>query len=150
MDTREKLIEVCRERIQKKIRSLKDAMDDLKNDLENESKSSAGDKYETGREMINIEWNKLSQQIVEFEKQIKTLNRIEHMEPSESVRLGTIVNTGKAHYFISVPVGEIDLEDKNRYYAIGIQSPIGQAMIGKKKGDSFQFNNATSKIIDLA
>lgn len=148
MTIKEELIQECRDRIQKKIRSLKDAMDDLKNDLENESKSSAGDKYETGREMINIEWNKLSQQIVEFGKQVKILNRIEHMEDSESVQLGSLVDTGKAKYFISVPVGELYLKEE-RYYAIGVQSPIGKAMIGKKKGETGSFNQNEIKIISI-
>lgn len=148
MTIKEELIQECRDRIQKKIRSLKDAMDDLKNDLENESKSSAGDKYETGREMINIEWNKLSQQIVEFGKQVKILNRIEHMEDSESVQLGSLVDTGKAKYFISVPVGELYLNEE-RFYAIGVQSPIGKAMIGKKKGETGSFNQNEIKIISI-
>ena len=149
MNVRKKLIEECRDRIQKKIRSLKDAMDDLKGDLENESKSSAGDKYETGREMINIEWNKLSQQIVQFEKQVKILNRIEHMEPSDSVQLGSIVDTGKAKYFISVPVGELFLKDE-RYYAIGVQSPIGKAIIGKKQGETGSFNQNEMEILSIS
>ncbi len=48
-------------------------MADLEESLENESKSSAGDKYETGREMINYEFEKLSGQLKEFKKLQDTL-----------------------------------------------------------------------------
>ncbi|MAM20180.1 MAG: transcription elongation factor [Gramella sp.] len=149
MDIREELIRICREKIDEKVASLKKSMDGLKEDLENESKSSAGDKYETSREMINIEWNKLSQQLVEFEKQLKTLNRVQHLEPKETVQLGAIVDTGKARYFISVPAGEIYL-DHQRYYAIGVHSPIAQAMLGKKKGEFFSFRETSTKINSIA
>jgi len=53
------LIKACEEYLNTRIAVIRKAMNGLKEDLENESKSSAGDKYETGREMINIEWNKL-------------------------------------------------------------------------------------------
>ncbi len=65
---RDELIEACQEYLETRVSVVRKAMNGLKEDLENESKSSAGDKFETGREMINIEWNKLSVQLNEYDR----------------------------------------------------------------------------------
>ncbi len=142
---REELIEACRSYLHKKIVVVKNALAGLKEDLENESKSSAGDKYETGREMINIEWNKLSNQLNEYDRLEQILNRIEKHEFHGSVILGSMVITSNANYFIAIPAGEIQLNEE-KYYSVGIQSPVARQLIGKKKGDSFNIAGHTYKI----
>lgn len=142
---RSQLIEACHSYLQTKIAVVKKAMDGLKEDLESESKSSAGDKFETGREMINIEWNKLSIQLNQYEQLGITLNRIEEHRPNGNVVLGSMVFTDAANYFISIPAGEIKLEDQ-KFYAVGIHAPIAQMLLGKKEGDTMIFNNRDFKI----
>ena len=56
---KEKLYIACEAYVDERIKRIEAAMAGLESDLENETKSSAGDKYETGREMINLEINKL-------------------------------------------------------------------------------------------
>ncbi|TBW27182.1 transcription elongation factor [Gramella sp. KN1008] len=139
------LIKACRNFLQLKIDVLEKGLNGLKEDLENESKSSAGDKYETGREMINIEWNKLSAQLNEYEKLGNILKRIENHKPSGEVRLGSIVRTRLANYFISIPAGEISTQD-NKFFAVGIQAPVAQKLLGKQEGDHFEMNGKTFRI----
>ena len=139
------LIEECREYLNKRKMLIKKSMDDLKEDLEGESKSSAGDKYETGREMINIEWNKLSVQLNQYEQLDKILNRIEEHKPNGNAVLGSIVCTNEATYFLSIPAGEIKTQ-KDTVYAVGIQAPIAQLFLGKKAGDQMVFNNRKFQI----
>lgn len=114
-------------------------MDGLREDLENESKSSAGDKFETGREMINIEWNKLSVQLNQYDHLEAILKRIEDHKQNENVVLGSMVYTDSANYFIAIPAGEIG-DGKDKFYAVGIQAPIAQLMLGKKVGETVKFN----------
>ena len=114
-------------------------MDGLREDLENESKSSAGDKFETGREMINIEWNKLSVQLNQYDHLETILKRIEDHKQNENVVLGSMVYTDSANYFISIPAGEIG-DGKDKFYAVGIQAPIAQLRLGKKVGETVKFN----------
>lgn len=142
---REVLIGACQEYIEQRVEIIKKAMAGLKEDLEGESKSSAGDKFETGREMINIEWNKLSVQMTQYEHLSQILKRIEDHKPGEMVVLGSIVYTSAAKYFISIPAGEITgVADK--FYAVGVQAPIAQVMLGKKPGDSVSFNGSEFSI----
>ncbi|MBT8319360.1 MAG: GreA/GreB family elongation factor [Gramella sp.] len=147
-EQRSELIKACRDYLQTRIHIVKNAMEGLKDDLENESKSSAGDKFETGREMINIEWNKLSVQLNEYDRLNHILHRIEDHKPSENVVLGSLVFTDKANYFLSIPAGEI-IAGKHKFYAIGILAPIAQLLIGKKAGEKINFNGREFKILEI-
>lgn len=147
-EDRIQLLEACHAYLQTRTEILEKAMKALKEDLENESKSSAGDKYETGREMINIEWNKLSVQLNEYDRLAHILRRIEKHKPSEKAVLGSIVKTEAANYFISIPAGEI-VADNQKFYAVGIQAPIAQKMLGKQKGDKFELNGREFRIMEL-
>ena len=146
---RSELIKACRSFLQQKSEVVERAMKGLKDDLENESKSSAGDKYETGREMINIEWNKLSIQLNEYEKLSKILNRIEDHKASGRAVLGSLVKTEAANYFVSIPAGEIQTE-KEKFYAVGVQAPVAQKLLGKRVGDDFEMNGRTIKILSVS
>lgn len=146
--TRHDLIIACREYLQTRVSVVKKAMNGLREDLENESKSSAGDKFETGREMINIEWNKLSVQLNEYDRLGNILNRIEEYKPNGNVVLGSIVVTNVAKYFISIPAGEIE-SGKDKFYAVGIKSPIAQLLLGKKAGEKPVFNGREFEILEI-
>lgn len=147
-DIRKKLITSCDAYLVNKKLVLTKAMNALKEDLENESKSSAGDKYETGREMINIEWNKLSNQLNQYEQLSVILSRIRNHQPNGNIMLGSIIKTETANYFISVPVGEIKT-DNDKFYAVGAQAPVAKLLFGRKIGDSFRLNGKEQKIVEI-
>ncbi|MDR5591307.1 transcription elongation factor [Christiangramia sp. SM2212] len=146
--TKEKLILACREYLETKAAVVRKAMNGLKEDLENESKSSAGDKYETGREMINIEWNKLSNQLNQYDQLSKILSRIEDQKSAKNVVLGSLVITNSAKFFISIPAGEIKVSDE-QFYAVGVKAPISQQLLGKSKGETFIFNGKEFQILEV-
>lgn len=144
-ELRFKLVSACKEHLEVKTSALKQAMRELSADLENESKSSAGDKYETGREMINIEWNKLSGQLNEYQKLTKVLNRIDVEQTSNKIALGSVVKTETANYFLAIPAGTLKVGNDS-YYAVGILAPVSKALLGKKTGDTFMLNAKTVEI----
>lgn len=146
---KELLIETCREILSERREVIHNAMAGLKEDLENETKSSAGDKYETGREMINIEWNKLSIQLKENDRLHQIFNRIENQNPTEAVRLGSLVRTSNGNYFVSAPIG-ILTAGSDAFFTVGINSPIARIMLGLKEGETFSFNGKESKILRIS
>ena len=147
---KEMLIQSCRKILNERREVIVKAMDGLKEDLENETKSSAGDKYETSREMINIEWNKLTLQLNENDRLQKIFNRIESQQhPTEEVRLGSIVRTSNANYFLSAPIG-IVTAGGDAFFAIGINSPVARLMLGLKEGGKFSFKGKESKILQIS
>ena len=135
---REKLLAKCGDYVEERVSRLQSSIKDLEHDLGNETKSSAGDKYETSREMINTEINKLQNQLQSFKKLKEVLAVIENRKASTTVQLGSIVKTSAANYFISIPVGEIMVEEE-KFYAIGLNSPIGKLLFGKQEGEKFIF-----------
>ena len=135
---REKLLAKCADYVEERVSRLQSSIKDLEHDLGNETKSSAGDKYETSREMMNTEINKLQNQLLSFKKLKEVLAVIENRKASTTVQLGSIVKTDAANYFISIPVGEIKVEEE-KFYAIGLNSPIGKLLLGKEKGEQFIF-----------
>lgn len=148
MTVKKQLFAQCRSYVDLRVQRILTSIADLEESLLNESKSSAGDKYETGREMINIEYEKLSGQLQEFQKLEATLTMAERKTPSKSVELGSAVRTTGANYFIAIPAGELRSGDE-KFYAIGTNAPIAQALLGKMEGDEIVFNSKSSKIISI-
>ncbi|HET8854911.1 MAG TPA: transcription elongation factor, partial [Salinimicrobium sp.] len=68
---------------------------------------------------------------------------------SESIQQGSVVETQKAFFYISVPLGEIAMEDGSEVFAISEEAPIYKHLEGKKEGDSFNFNGDEIKIIKV-
>ena len=113
----------------------------------NDTKSSMGDKYETGREMLQQEINNLQVQLNEVLKQQDFLKTI-LIKPSEKAEKGAIVKTEKGLFFISVSLGEINF-DNQKIICISPESPLAKAMNGKQKGEVFSLNNMSQKIVDI-
>ena len=111
----------------------------------NDTKSSMGDKYETGREMLQQEINNLQVQLNEVLKQQDFLKTI-LIKPCEKVEKGAIVKTERGLFFISVSLGEINF-DNQKIICISPESPLAKAMNGKQKSDVFSLNNMSQKIL---
>jgi transcription elongation GreA/GreB family factor len=146
---KEELYKKCESYLEEKIARISNSILDLEVALTNESKSSAGDKFETGREMINIEIQKLSTQLQQFQQLQVTLEVAKRNKKPTPIRLGSLVEATNATYFICIPIGEVTLGDK-KVYVIGAGSPIAQALIGKTEGDTFNFNAVSGTIISIS
>lgn len=95
----------------------------------------------------------------EFEKNMVFLDRVRRMKEtlanldinhrSEVIRPGSVVETKNKYYFISVPLGEIDLDSGSQAYAISTDSPIYKEFEGKKEGDTFHFHGEEVKIVGI-
>jgi hypothetical protein len=140
------LIKVCENYVEVRISRALAGIKDLDEALKMESKSSAGDKYETGRAMIHIEVDKLLLQLEQYKGLKKTLTLAGQNPNLGIIGFGSVVKTSAANYFISIPAGEILLENE-KFYAIGINSPIAQALLGKKEKENFSFNGNTNQIL---
>ena len=116
----------------------------------NDTKSSMGDKYETGREMLQQEINNLQVQLNEVLKQqdfLKTsFDKLRMTKKFDKAEKGAIVKTEKGLFFISVSLGEINF-DNQKIICISPESPLAKAMNGKQKSDVFSLNNMSQKIL---
>ncbi|OEJ99692.1 hypothetical protein [Roseivirga misakiensis] len=147
-DIKKKLYDLCLSQVEEKIDNLRAEMNALKESAESDTKSSMGDKYETGREMINLEKGKIDQQLAEAIKGRQLLRSLTLDKVSTKGELGSLITTGSATYFIAISAGQISLEDKN-YFVISPMSPIGQQLLDKQSGDSIIFAGRQVEIVDL-
>ncbi|MPS65568.1 MAG: hypothetical protein DI622_09830 [Chryseobacterium sp.] len=113
----------------------------------NDTKSSMGDKYETGREMLQQEINNLQRQLNETLNQQAVLQKITS-EPSLKVQNGALVKTDKGLFYVSVSVGEITFNDQ-KIMTVSVESPLIKAMSGKTKGDQFMINTMQQTIEEI-
>jgi transcription elongation GreA/GreB family factor len=141
------LLKTCVDFVQKKETVILETMASNKNDLFSETKSSAGDKHETGRAMLQLEMEKASQQLAIVNQMKETLQRLTIEDATKNVKLGSLVTTTKGTYFLAVSVGQV-LIDKETYFVVSTESPIGKELLGKKTGEIIPFN--TAEILDIA
>ncbi len=111
-----------------------------KESRDNESKSSVGDKYETGREMINIEIEKLNMQLGKTLILKNELSKITLEKQFKVVEPGSLVFTNNINYFISFGLGKIEVGNRS-FFCISLESPIGKTLKGKKAGDIIKYQN---------
>ena len=116
--------------------------------LDSEGKSSAGDKHETGRAMIQLEREKLAQQRERNDQDLKTLGSLKNRHTIAQISPGALVHTSLASYFLAVPADAFSHHQKN-IYCISPQSPIGQLLLGKKTGESFTFRENDIEILEV-
>ncbi len=143
---RKLLFDHCENNINFKLKSYLKIDQELLKSLNEETKSSAGNKHETTRAMIQIEREKNSHRIKEIEVLKKNLVLVKSIKPSETdVKIGSIIFTSNNNYFICIP-SEIYSSDTNKIYCVSPKSPIAKAYFGKKIGDIVNFNKNESKI----
>lgn len=143
-----RLIALLRHEITSKIEMLTVDIKSLVESKNNDTKSSAGDKYETSREMAQIELNKLEIQLQKSNVLLNELNKIEKIKSSKTIEIGSLVISSQENYFLSVPFGKLILEH-NEYYAISLASPMGIALKNKKIGDIVEFGGRKIEIKEI-
>jgi transcription elongation GreA/GreB family factor len=141
MSYKEDIYKECIKLVDKRFNNIKNNIDDIQNSLLSETKSSAGDKHETGRAMLQLEREKAGVQLSEVNNLRKTLDKINIDNEPKQVNTGSLVYTSKVNYFIAVSLGLIEIKDK-LCYAISPQTPIGQLLMGKTVGDTIEFKGS--------
>lgn len=124
--------------IGEKIETAKLLLTSAKESRDNDTKSTVGDKHETGRAMAQFEVEKFEIQLSKAIKLNKELSMINLQKDYKKVEFGSLVIGKHGAYFISIGIGKIEV-DKKDYYCISIGSPIGKLLQDKKSGDKIEF-----------
>jgi len=136
LNTKERLHALCQERLEKRAQSIRTALDEAQTAANEETKSSAGDKHETGRAMMQLETEKLGGQLREVLREQEKLHRIRHDTHCRVVEPGALVITDSLQLYFTVSAGKLVL-DGEEYFALSAQTPLGKVALGKKEGDRF-------------
>ncbi len=133
-----KLVNSLRTELESKIASSKEEINSIKESRNSDTKSSAGDKFETGRAMAQMELEKMERALSRSTKLLKDLELINLEKQYKKIEFGSLVLTNNGNYFASFALGKTTIDFKD-YYAISLASPIGQALMQKQVGDQVVF-----------
>lgn len=145
LSIKQQLYNQCQASVNNRLQTIKNTINEIQESLLSETKSSAGDKHETGRAMLQLEREKAGNQLAEINKVKEILSRIAIDKSSEVIGLGSLVYTSNANYFIGISAGEFK-ENNEVFYAISPKTPIGRLLLGKTVGDKIVFNSQNFEI----
>lgn len=132
------------DQVEERIVELEKQLDRLMESKESETKSSMGDKYETGATMIQIDEEKVREQLNRNRSVKVDLEQLVLDNAYSQVHKGNLVKTDKGVYFVGIGLGQIKI-DGQPCFCVSTAAPMGQALLGSKVGDEVNYN--ASKII---
>ena len=145
---KQQLYDHCQGYIQMRLGRIQRNIQEIQEALGSETKSSAGDKHETGRAMIQLEREKLGVQLLEIQKVQELFKRVPLSGQSKMVSLGSLVMTNNSSYYLAVSAGEMRIQG-TVYYAIAPNTPIGKLLLGKTKNERIEFNGKEILITEI-
>ena len=127
--------------LEQKIKTVQESISYIQEARNNETKSSAGDKYETNRVMMEAELDKQFLLLQQFLKQKNVFLKIQKTKPSGKIDFGSWVETNQGNYLIAVGIGKV-----KEAFVISLSSPLGKVLKGLKRGDKTTLQNKEYKI----
>lgn len=149
LDLKKALHLACLDNLQKRYDTIEASLKSIEESRNNETKSSAGDKHNTARAMMQIEENKAKRQLSETILAMQELKQIDTDKKYDTAISGSLISTNKGEYYISIGIGKITI-DKVLYYCISKNAPIGIKLIGKKAGGEIEFNGSRILITGIS
>lgn len=146
---KEQLFRILTDMLDLRIMQIRKDIELAKESRDNETKSSVGDKYETGRTLMQQEVEKSRILLKKAEYTKAELSKIDLNHKFDTVEYGSLVKTELHNYFISAAFGKIECNGEN-YYCISLASPVGKALQGKKAGDQIIFMEKKVPIIAIS
>ena len=135
---KEKLIDYVKNYLDLRIANSLSAMQAAQESANGESKSSAGDKYETSRAMGQLDRDMHARMYEQARQERQIVERLDDTIIYKKGALGALMKTSMGDFFLSVSIGQVDIEGE-KMMIISPQSPIGALLMGKGIGDSFSF-----------
>ncbi|QGY42388.1 hypothetical protein GM418_01575 [Maribellus comscasis] len=146
---KEEIINEIVRQLDDRISFLKQSIQAAKESRDNETKSSVGDKYETGRAMVQMELEKNRAQLAKTEHLKTSLNKIDLHKRYEKVEFGSFVETNLGNYFISVAFGKVEINNVP-IFSISLNSPVGKTIEAKTTGEKINFQGRQIEIKSIS
>lgn len=141
------LLKKAQEILQNQVKEIEYQLKQLMQAGAEEGKSSAGDKYETQREMIKQSRDLLDIQLARTKRMLDHAKHIPTMEQS-SVQEGALIKIPMGWILVSVSLGKVEM-DGQEYHLISMESPLFSVLKDLKKGDSLSFRGKNIVVEEL-
>jgi len=130
--------------IDKKVVTSRKHMESIELSIHSESKSTAGDKHDTSRELMQQERNKAAQNLSNQMGMQKTLIQLGFIQQNDKIGFGSFFES-HVFIFIGIALGKIFFNNVE-VVCISPLSPLARSLEGMKVGESCKFNNIEYKI----
>lgn len=137
----------CLQIINNRILEAEEGIREIRKEAELNAKSSAGDQYETGRVIADLEIEKYQKALDNLIAMNAVLNRIDPQSLHRQAAPGALVCTDKGYFYIAVGLGKTHI-DEQEVLVISMAAPIVSVLrdtpIGGKavyRGNSFKIEN---------
>src|SRR6478752_6324563 len=141
MIDKEIILTHCINLLEQRISTAKLAMKEAQEASTSEEKSSAGDKYETGRAMGHLNSEMNAKQLVKAQEELQLLKRID-IGFNAMARQGSLIQTETTLFFIGVGLGPIVINEQT-VVTLSAQAPLAKLLAGSKKGAKIIIGNQT-------
>ena len=118
---------------------LKDSLSSAIESRNSETKSSAGDKFETSREMAQVEISKIEKEIVKTQQLITDLTS----------KASQFIITDKGAFLISIPFGKL-MVNSSEVFCISNSAPITNLLVNTEISASFKYRGVAYNVLDIA
>jgi hypothetical protein len=148
MQLKQKTHTACLQVVNEKIQALQNTLRELGEGALSDGKSSAGDKHETARAMMQLEQEKISKQLDELIIQKTVLQKIDATLKSTQITKGSLVKTNKGYLFLSVALGRLTVDGVD-IVVLSPQSPLGLKLMGLQAKSSVEINKVTYQVEEV-
>lgn len=115
----------------------------LQDALASESKSTAGDKHETGRAMIHQEMHQVNGTLQRSRAALQELTRMQSSsETPLRVTSGVLVETNGPWVLVGLPFGKLDVEG-TLVLGVSSEAPLAKSWSGAELGDEVRMGPST-------
>lgn len=146
---KQQLHALCLAYVQERLDTIQAAINAAQESANSETKSSAGDKYETGRAMAQ---NERDRNLVQLQQARQLLAEIQRINPElacDAVRPGALVQTSMGWFYLGISAGKLPL-DGTDYFALSAAAPVAAALAGKRAGQDAPFNGKTVRVLAVS
>jgi transcription elongation GreA/GreB family factor len=114
-----------------------------------ETKSSAGDKYETAREMIAQSRRLMEGNLAEVDAALATLERMAMAPEQARCGLGSLLETSQGWFLVGASLGDVEVDGMS-IRTLSLASPLGQALKGHGAGDRISWRGKELLLLSLS
>jgi len=149
MITKKEVYNIFCMQIEQKIQSATQSWNEANESVLSETKSSVGDKHETGRAMAQLEVEKASKILNETKQMGSIIQLLEPEKTRLKAELGALVETDLGLFYLSTGIGKIEIKNQT-VFCIGMNSPIGISLLNKKNDEKFYFADKNGIILNIS
>nr|WP_299201452.1 3-oxoacyl-ACP synthase [uncultured Brumimicrobium sp.] len=146
---KKQVIKAMEKELEERLKMATQTYNDALESRNNDTKSSAGDKYETSRAMMQQEMDNAEISIHQVKVFQNELQRLPLEENVNAVMSGSLVETTNGVYFLGLSLGKIEVNNQI-VYAISTASPLGKLLLNKKVGDVIDLNSNQQTILNVS